>query len=374
MSKKLFSVLCIVLLLFAAGCSDTNNEIEENVTQEDITQEPVTDELMLTVSDLNGIFESINLSEANLVFYDGEVTNTCAANDAIRAGSYIEKLKNFTWKECEQPSTSGLNADIQLVFELSNAGSDISLFRTSLQVGHYIHVVSPQREGFFTLPKIAGEHNSEPKQASYMIRDTFINWYDEARAAQLFSTGGEVLTSEELDLFVDFTESRAMNSNITEKIHCFFTSFYDDIRALDFEPFMRYFPGDSIDTTVTDEEFELLRGVEIWPFKEIESLDSMPVPIHKYSRSEVDEALSRYAGITTADLDTSGVAYLEEYDSFYNYTSDAGHGMFAPAYGEKSGDIVTLWTVPRQYGATMLVLQKSGESWHILSHQHVSIK
>lgn len=374
MSKKLFSVLCIVLLLFAAGCGDTSNEIEEDVTQEDISHEPVADEPMLTTSDLNEIFESINLSEANLVFYDSDVNNTCAANNAIRAESYIEKLKNFTWKECEQPSTSGLNASNELVFELSDADSDISMFWTSLQVGHYIHVVSPQGEGFFTLPKIAGEQNNEPKQASYMIRDTFINWYDEARAAQLFSTGGSVLTSEELDYFIGFTKSRTMNSTITEKIYCFFTSLYDDVRNLDFEPFMRYFPGDSIDTTVTDEEFELLRGVEIWPFKEVESLDSMPVPVHKYSRSEVDEALTRYAGITTADLDTSGVAYLEKYDSFYNYTSDAGHGMFSPAYGEKSGDIVTLWTVPRQDGATMLVLQKSGEEWHILSHQHVSAK
>ena len=65
--------------------------------------------------------------------------------------------------------------------------------------------------------------------------------------------------------------------------------------------------------------------------------------------------------------------YIPETDCFYTFTSDFGPGTFYPRYGEKNGDIVTLWAAPAGYdGSTrMLTLQKSGENWHILSHNTV---
>lgn len=149
---------------------------------------------------------------------------------------------------------------------------------------------------------------------------------------------------------------------------CFFTSYYRDVRALDFEKFMRYFPGDG--STASAEEFELLKGTEGWPFSQEDTLDTIPVPIHKYPARLVDAILLEYAGITTAEVDTSGVAYLEEYDAYYNYTSDFGAASFHCTRGERVGDILYLYSETEQ-GTTRLTLREAGNSYHVLALQPV---
>ncbi len=149
---------------------------------------------------------------------------------------------------------------------------------------------------------------------------------------------------------------------------CFFTSYYRDVRALDFEKFMRYFPGDG--SKASAEEFELLKGTEGWPFSQEDTLDTIPVPIHKYPARLVDAILLEYAGITTAEVDTSGVAYLEEYDAYYNYTSDFGAASFHCTSGERVGDILYLYSETEQ-GTTRLTLRETGNSYHVLALQPV---
>lgn len=80
--------------------------------------------------------------------------------------------------------------------------------------------------------------------------------------------------------------------------------------------------------------------------------------------------LKENAGITTADLDTSDVAYLANYDAFYNYTSDFGPGMFTCTRGEVDGDIVRLYE-EFETGTDMLTLKKVGNNYQIVAHQHV---
>ena len=147
---------------------------------------------------------------------------------------------------------------------------------------------------------------------------------------------------------------------------CFFTSYYRDVRALDFEKFMRYFPGDG--STASAEELELLKGTEGWPFSQEDTLDTIPVPIHKYPARLVDAILLEYAGITTAEVDTSGVAYLEEYDAYYNYTSDFGAAAFHCTSGERVGDLLYLYSETEQ-GTTRLTLREAGNSYHVLAFQ-----
>ena len=147
---------------------------------------------------------------------------------------------------------------------------------------------------------------------------------------------------------------------------CFFTSYYRDVRALDFEKFMRYFPGDG--STAGAEEFELLKGTEGWPFSQEDTLDTIPVPIHKYPARLVDAILREYAGITTAEVDTSGVAYLEEYDAYYNYTSDFGAAAFHCTSGERVGDLLYLYSDTEE-GTTRLTLRETGNSYHVLALQ-----
>ena len=48
----------------------------------------------------------------------------------------------------------------------------------------------------------------------------------------------------------------------------------------------------------------------------------------------------KHIGITTVNFETTGVAYLVEYDVAYNYSSDFNSGIFIPYYGEKGWNIV----------------------------------
>lgn len=103
----------------------------------------------------------------------------------------------------------------------------------------------------------------------------------------------------------------------------------------------------------------------------------LPWPTHRIPREAVDRVLSEHAGITTADLkDTIGVLYLEEYDAFYNFTSDFGAGTFVCEGGERAGASVRLWSPPlyapgtdEAVGRAVLILQKVEDTWLIRSFQ-----
>lgn len=135
----------------------------------------------------------------------------------------------------------------------------------------------------------------------------------------------------------------------------FFTSYYDDVKNLDFMEFLRYFPGDGLVEEDDQAEFAALAALPDFPFAEEAanlgwtSPSDLPVPIHRILRSSVDETLERYAGITSADLtNTDDTLYLPEYDSWYTFTSDFGPGFFICAGGEvnEATDSVLLWANP----------------------------
>ena len=178
------------------------------------------------------------------------------------------------------------------------------------------------------------------------------------------------LSAEELswfnETFYPIVYDKQGNPISVNPVSGFFSSYYDDVRNMDFEEFMRYFPGDG--SFASDAEFEALKTVEAWPFDWVETRDDMPVPIHKYQARIVDMVLKENAGITTADLNTSDVAYLADYDAFYNYTSDFGPGMFTCTRGEVDGDIVRLYE-EFETGTDMLTLRKVGDNYMIVAHQ-----
>lgn len=156
----------------------------------------------------------------------------------------------------------------------------------------------------------------------------------------------DALTAEEIarvnEAFAP-TEERE-GGTYANPICSFFTSHYERLEELDLVEFLRYFGrGDAVED---ETEFQALRGAEGWPFRGVESLDRMPVPIHRYSRADVDAYLEEHAGITTADLDvpegSGDLIYLPESDTFYNFTSDFGPGMFICEAGRREGNLLVL--------------------------------
>lgn len=189
--------------------------------------------------------------------------------------------------------------------------------------------------------------------------------------------GGEPLTEEEVEFFNEMinpiTDSKG-NMEQNPWGH-FFQSYFDDVREIDFRMFIWYFQSDG--SRVDEEEFQKLREVEAWKFDNCETLEDMPVPVHSISKKEVDAVLTEYAGITSDDLDTSEVAYLEEYDCYYTSTSDWSWGMFICSDGERVGNTIYLcgesilsFYDNSEKDTDMLVLIEEEGSYKIVSHQH----
>lgn len=178
------------------------------------------------------------------------------------------------------------------------------------------------------------------------------------------------LTQEEIDrvneTFSPILFDKQGNPIATNIWTCFFTSYYEDIRDMDFAEFLMYYPGDG--STVDGAEFDILKNQEDFLFKGVEALEDMPVPVHKHPARIIDLTLKEYAGITLSDLDTSKVNYLSAYDAFYNYTSDYAPGTFLCTRGEIAGNLVRLYE-DSEHGADVLTLQKDGDRYLIAAHQ-----
>ena len=187
---------------------------------------------------------------------------------------------------------------------------------------------------------------------------------------------GEPLSEEEIEFFNELF--RPMLNDVTEDLETnplshFFMSYYDNVREMSFPMFVYYFPCDG--RHVDEEEFQKLRKVEAWGFENCKTLEDMVVPVHSISKKEVDTVLMEYAGITSDDLDTSAVAYLEEYDCYYTSTSDFAWGMFICSEGERIGNTIYLYGESElsfysdEETTDMLVLIEEEGSYKIVSHQ-----
>ena len=137
---------------------------------------------------------------------------------------------------------------------------------------------------------------------------------------------------------------------------------------MNFEEFIRYFPSSG---KTSEAEFEALKKLDDWPFKWVENMADMPVPIQQHTVSSINEVLTRWGGITTNDLDTAGVCYLEKYDAYYTYTSDFNTALFAAESGQQIGDYVYLYEPVGNGGIAVLTLHLTAgtDEWQVVSHQ-----
>lgn len=199
---------------------------------------------------------------------------------------------------------------------------------------------------------------------------------EEPKIETLPEIDGEPLSEEEIEFFNEMLNPITVSKGNMEKNPWgdFFMSYYDNVREINFPSFIAYFPSDG--SKVEEEEFQKLREVEAWGFDNCETLEDMVVPVHSISKKEVDDVLMEYAGITSDDLDTSAVAYLEEYDCYYTSTSDFAWGMFICSEGERIGNTIYLYGESElsfysdEETTDMLVLIEKEGSYKIVSHQH----
>ncbi len=226
----------------------------------------------------------------------------------------------------------------------------------------------------------------EPSPITYYLDRTsqsvvgaLMEWYYETVTAMEHRGNGTPLTAEEITawrLTLDsettwrdekgeylFTSPSAVSG--------FFRSDWSDPRDLDLGELLYYFGWPEGVTPVgyndaTEEEID-----DVWKASEEKSGRDLSymrdyLPCSKIPASVVDIVLEHYAGITLDDLHCdwrNEVLYLEKYDSFYSFASDFDPGSFYPEYGEREGDILTLWSTGH-----VLRIQETPDGWKMLSH------
>ena len=180
------------------------------------------------------------------------------------------------------------------------------------------------------------------------------------------------LTEEEVQQYNNELKPILVDSQGTSNVNIlsnFFTSYYDKPEDINLEEFLAYFPPDN---DVHDEdEFKALIEDRKWPFDGVDmTISHMPVPIHRFSAATINGVLQKHMGISLDDLngvDTENLIYLDEYDSYYNFTSDFAAGVFYCTHGEAEGDIVRLFNE-----SVKLTLKKHDDDLLIVSHQLIN--
>lgn len=366
-------VLSLVLLFLAVGCGNAEGELPPEPTPDPVvdneqpSDESTSTPAALTVSDFMAVLDALDLSEAVLTYHQNGKEESYPAGAAIQFERYIEELKAFQW-ETYTPS-AGWDGHEGCFYQLTASGMTITVLQSGYTDSRPLHLVTDSAEGWFVLPYIHNATENELVQVSWMVYDVFEHWYREARGATLYPGEGKPLTEEELAFFVEYTET-FWDEGITP-ISCFFTSYYTDPRDMNAAEFIYYCPLEYTLTWDDEAEFQLVMEQSDWWAGEGMTLEEMPVPCHRYTRSYLNEILMRYAGITLEEMHTDWLEellYVPETDCFYTFTSDCGPGVFIPVYGRQNGDIVTLWGYGNGNIDAVLTLQKSGDNWHILSH------
>lgn len=186
--------------------------------------------------------------------------------------------------------------------------------------------------------------------------------------------GGTPLTQEEIDRVNEAfspLEEREDGTYATA-VSGFFTSWYDRPEDLNFQEFLRYFPGDGTLGEADAQEFAALSALPGFPWREDLGTEEvrvtdLPVPTHRILCSSVDDTLRRYAGITAAELtNTDGVFYLEDYGAYYTFTSDFGPGAFPCVGGVWDENGARLWTRPREDGSRSVLTLRAEEGRYLI--------
>lgn len=146
------------------------------------------------------------------------------------------------------------------------------------------------------------------------------------------------------------------------ELSCFFSCTWERPEKIDLAEFLRYCPlGEQLFDEHTEEAQAVIAAMGENPF--------LVTPVWRYPREAVSALLQTYTGITVEELlSWEGVLYLEEYDAFYNCTSDWGPGRFQCTGGDCSGNPIVLWGEGNGGAARTLTVRKEGEAYFLVSY------
>ncbi len=174
------------------------------------------------------------------------------------------------------------------------------------------------------------------------------------------------LTEDELAYFNGDTFFNGDYLNIRNQ---FFSSLYDE--PADIDLFGLFYCGSGIAETITEDELTAVMdksGIE-------GSIETLPCPCEKISRSNMDKILKEYMDVTFSDTNKIGLenfVYLQEYDAYYFFHGDTNYrGNIKFSNGERKGDIVRLFYDDEFFGDghKVLTLQGKNDAYLFVANQ-----
>ncbi|WP_297810061.1 hypothetical protein [uncultured Finegoldia sp.] len=132
---------------------------------------------------------------------------------------------------------------------------------------------------------------------------------------------------------------------------------YSDVKKMDFESFINYFPGRTIEQNSDEFKEKMGKLKKLDNFSEYESL-SNNMPLVEIDKNLVDNTLKKYANIVSDDVETKDrCMYLKDYNAFYMFVSDVCVGTFVPKEGEIKGNNLIL----KQHSSTLTLEYKDSK-------------
>jgi hypothetical protein len=166
------------------------------------------------------------------------------------------------------------------------------------------------------------------------------------------TTGGTILLTE--DELAYFNGDLFFNGEYFNIRNQFLSSFYDN--SADIDLFGLFYCGSGIAETITEYELTAVMaesGIE-------GSTNDLPCACEKISRSNMDEILTEFMGITLNDTNENGLdqfVYLSQYDAYYFFHGDTNYrSNINFSSGERKGDVIRLFYNDEFYGDGYKVL------------------
>lgn len=194
------------------------------------------------------------------------------------------------------------------------------------------------------------------------------------------------LNDSELKEAQEALKGMVLNSDGTvslSEISPFLSHYYPSVNQIDLSAFLEYCPDSgTLESGKDDEEFAAVNA-KCHRFPEDATLSKVPVPVHRYTASDINALLLKYAGLGIEDVkndprnqaSSTDICYLEEYDSYYNFFSDSVDRSFQCDAGDTNGRKVRLFQYDKNHtesgeGVTILSLQKYEGKYYFLSYMH----
>ncbi|MDX9888414.1 MAG: hypothetical protein RBS51_04020 [Anaerovoracaceae bacterium] len=150
--------------------------------------------------------------------------------------------------------------------------------------------------------------------------------------------GPTPLTEEELMYFNEDSFFNGEDINIRNQ---FLSSLYSE--AGDIDLFELFYIGSGIDESLTEEELKTVMAKD----NMTGTIEDIPCPCEKNSRSSIDKILKEHMGITLADTNEVGLdhfTYLSEHDAYYHFHGDTNYRTnISFSSGEGEDNLVRLF-------------------------------